>query len=177
MLWLDDDAVPEMDLAAKLYAHQKDMVAPLFYKRGFPFDHTCTQILDPATLDDNGVPYPRKKEDLRLVDPFPRRLFRCDTVGLHALLVRGEVHRGLEELFGGMHLFQLGPEFGEDAFFCQLARHAGFELWVDSTIEVGHVGSFVIDSDYLLSLRAFQPTPPEGSPPSGPTPPVAPAGR
>lgn len=152
LLWLDDDAVPPIDLVPRLYAHQRDMVAPLFFKRGFPYDSTC-QNLRGGSLNvgrnPGGIP----------VSPFPRRLFRCDAVGFHALLMRGEVAQGMALAYPGTPLFQIGQDVGEDMFFCELAKHAGYELWIDSTFEVGHVGAMVIDSDYILSLKAFEEAP------------------
>lgn len=41
--------------------------------------------------------------------------------------------------------------FGEDLAFCDLARRAGFRLWVDSGVQVGHVGDgrVVTREDFL----------------------------
>jgi hypothetical protein len=131
VLWLDDDAVPPMDLAARLYAHQKDMVVPIFFKRAPPYDHTLANVIH----DGVGV-------RMEAVDPFPPRLFRVDVAGMHAVLVRGDV---MARMFsGGEWIFHAGKKLGEDYAFFQVAKALGFELWCDSTIEVGHVETRVI---------------------------------
>ena len=37
--------------------------------------------------------------------------------------------------------------FGEDLSFCLRARELGAEIWCDSTIKLGHVGTAVYDED------------------------------
>jgi GT2 family glycosyltransferase len=37
---------------------------------------------------------------------------------------------------------------GEDFLFCDRAREAGFEVWVDPTIKLGHMGVIEHKSDF-----------------------------
>ena len=37
---------------------------------------------------------------------------------------------------------------GEDFLFCDRARDAGFEVWVDPTIKLGHIGVMEYKSDF-----------------------------
>jgi len=46
--------------------------------------------------------------------------------------------------------FLVTPEgmIGEDFLFCDRAREAGFEVWVDPTIKLGHMGVIEHKSDF-----------------------------
>lgn len=41
-------------------------------------------------------------------------------------------------------MFEPIDGFGEDVAFCWRARQCGYDIWCDSDIELGHVGSFVV---------------------------------
>ena len=32
---------------------------------------------------------------------------------------------------------------GEDAWFCSQARKAGYKIWADGSLKIGHIGSYV----------------------------------
>lgn len=139
VLWLDDDAVPPYDLVPRLAAHDKDMIVPLFFKRGHPYDHTLGMIGGTA-----------QKPEIVPADPFPKRLFQVDVAGMHAVLMKGTVLQKM--LAQGDWLFHNHRNVGEDYAFFQIAKALGLELWCDSTVEVGHVGTKTITSrDYLAA--------------------------
>ena len=46
--------------------------------------------------------------------------------------------------------------FGEDLSFCGRVSQVGGEMWVDSTIKMGHVGLGTITEDVYLSQKGEQ---------------------
>lgn len=69
------------------------------------------------------------------------------TVGCGALLVRGDVLRKIQPPW-----FKVQSSdkiyFGEDIWFCQKARKAGYKIWVATDIPIGHYGAVVYPSDW-----------------------------
>ena len=50
----------------------------------------------------------------------------------------------IEELINfGRFAYEGGTHMGEDVYFCHKARRAGFKVWVDASIRVGHIGQKV----------------------------------
>ena len=43
--------------------------------------------------------------------------------------------------------------FGEDVSFCWRARQCGYDIWCDSDIELGHVGSCVVTRGYFEAFN------------------------
>jgi len=52
--------------------------------------------------------------------------------------------------------FRWEGEYGEDFDFCQQAQESGSRIYVDTTIEIGHVGQHIISRDTFLKEIAFR---------------------
>lgn len=53
-------------------------------------------------------------------------------------------------------IFEWPFDYGEDFAFCQRAQATGSEIYVDTTIEIGHVGQQIITRDTFLREIAFR---------------------
>lgn len=130
VLWFDGDAVPPHDILEKLMAHGKDLIVPVFCRREPPFGHT---ILNKCGGIGGGF------EPAEII---PERLFEVDAAGFHTMLMKTQVLRDVDGKIKEP-MFLKRPGMGEDVYFCQLAQKVGHQLWCDSSIKVGHVGSVV----------------------------------
>ena len=36
-----------------------------------------------------------------------------------------------------------GKEVGEGVYFCLKAKDAGYEIWCDPTMDIGHIGEYI----------------------------------
>jgi hypothetical protein len=127
VLFLDSDMLPPPDTGLRMLcaAEQRnlDVLAAPYCKRGPPYEVT-------AVLKTDG------KADALVETPVS---------GVHEILSTGFgcvlVHRRVIEKMTGPHFeYPEGrPHEKEDTYFCQKAIAAGFRLWADFSLEVGHV--------------------------------------
>jgi len=131
IFFMDHDMYFGADTVTRLLAHDKDIVAAPYNMRSLPL--TTTVIL----LDEKG-----EKTDGELL---PKELFRCEALGCGCMLIKIEVFEKIERPWFAI---QIDPEsnelvISEDVHFCNQARKAGYDVWCDPTIKVGHIGEAV----------------------------------
>ena len=68
-----------------------------------------------------------------------------DAVGMGCFLCRRDVYQKY-----GPPWFSFGGKQSEDYFACERMQAAGYQILVDTTVEVGHIG------DYVYSLKDFK---------------------
>ena len=77
---------------------------------------------------------------------YPRDdIFQIEGCGFGCVMLTVDLLRRVQERFGLP--FAPAGGFGEDLSFCLRARELGAEIWCDSTIKLGHVGTAVYDED------------------------------
>ena len=133
ILWIDDDMVvkPNVNLIQKLLSHDKDIVAPLFFSRSYPFISMIFKkhmIGTKFTVYDNMVDYDKCPKD-------SKGLMKVDGIGFGCVLTKTKIFEKMAQPY-----FWSNEYFSEDLFFCENATRAGFEIFVDTTIDVGHIG-------------------------------------
>lgn len=132
ILWLDSDMVFGADLMQRLVSdvdggEHRDFVSALYFKRLLP---TAPVIYD-------RVEYGKA----HTIEEIPDGLFQIRGAGFGACMTSVTM---MENMFN-----RYGPPFnpmdglGEDMSFCTRAEEAGYTMYCDSSIQVGHVGSFV----------------------------------
>jgi len=131
IFWIDDDMVmkPDVNIIQKLFEHDKDVVAPLFFSRTYPFIPMIfkrRQIGTKFTVYDNIMDY-------------DKGLIEVDGVGFGCILTKVDIFRKLTQPY-----FWTNEVFGEDLFFCENATRAGIKIYCDTTIDVGHIGEPVV---------------------------------
>jgi len=100
-----------------------------------------------GNLKESVCAFRREEEGYRAVEKEGQGLQEVDGIGFGMLLMKAEV---LEKLFlkHKKALFQTpyyngwenGEFRGEDLFFCELAQKAGYSIWVNHEIKIGHEG-------------------------------------
>lgn len=65
--------------------------------------------------------------------------FKVDGVGMYCCLIKREVFEKLKEPW-----FVYSNELAEDLYFCKKATEAGYEITIDPTVQLGHMGVFTL---------------------------------
>ena len=122
LLFLDTDMIFPADTLTRLLAHDKDIVGATYSKRMPPFH--------PLTVAENG--------EHHQVGPGLQRVRLLPT---GCMLIRVAVFNVLTRPY--FNLVAEGDQLrGEDYYFCEQARAAGFEIWCDGDLStvIGHCG-------------------------------------
>ncbi len=136
ILFLDDDNIPPQDVISRLLAHDVDMVTGLYLHHGYPHK----PILFNNTLPDGSALY-------HPLVPNEHGLIKIENCGLGCVLIKIEVFRKVEAPW--VALGQLDPEnWCDDFYFFRKAQEAGFNLYCDLTVKVGHLGYHIVTPHY-----------------------------
>lgn len=132
LLMLDDDQIinslgevdqsESYDFLRTLLAHDKDIIGALYYQKM----GNCGPVLM-TKMDERGYRFLR-------VDELTHGLQRVDVAGGGCLLIKMRV-------FDHLVPPHFAPEFdyGTDVQLCRKAAEKGFEVWADTSIEIGHL--------------------------------------
>lgn len=137
VFFLDDDVLVPQDTLMKLMSHNVDIVSGLYFSRQEPY---FPQIY-----------YKNKKNKDRYdaVFDIPEGLIQIDACGGGCLLIKKEVFEKLKKPY-----FQYIPKGedtlrkGEDLYFCEKAKKAGFKIYCDTSVKCGHIGTKVVGENY-----------------------------
>lgn len=152
VLWIDSDMTfPDTALVDLLKDIQEnksdiDIVTGLCFRRRPPYTPAIWKRLR------MGIGEEKVTEDY---NEYPKNeLFEIDACGMAFCLMKTEVLSTV--LNKDNNLFSHIPGYGEDLSLCIRAKRAGFRIWCDSRVKIGHIGQTVIDEYYYeKSRRAF----------------------
>ncbi len=172
-LWmLDADMCFEPETLIALNARAKPLIAALCFTRVMPPAPACYR--GKVTTDDEG--YPRYKVQAKEIIEFLERnmvrldihhpavilpdqvdaLKRYDSTGGACVLIHRDVLEAIEPpWFKYTHPDRM---VGEDFYFFQKARAAGYDLWIDRTVIVGHAfgEQYIGPEDYVAHIYGAQ---------------------
>lgn len=140
LLMIDDDMLAPPDLFYKLAAHNKDIVAALAFTRNPDHKPVIYETVE-GFSHETGKSY----GFTRFVNNYPRnQLVECDAVGFGAVLIKTDVFKKLPQpWFFGME------RTGEDITLCVKAKKAGFQIFMDTSLKLGHLGTpCIITEEY-----------------------------
>jgi len=130
ILMIDDDMTFTEDLLTRLLAHDKDIVGVTYGPRMFSTDGMLFMV---GLLNDEG----------KTVKDIPKELFRARGIGFGAALIKTELFYKLERPWFDWVTYETGMvKEGEDFYFCSKAREAGYDVWCDPTLKLGHIGKY-----------------------------------
>ncbi len=132
LLFCDSDSTPPPHTLAHLWATGKDVVSAMVFCRSAPYP-LGAQLLDGQTwLPATG-----------------QGLLEVEAVGFHCVLIRRRVLAAI----GGNWFHHTDVGAGEDYFFCAKARAAGFRMWINCGLEVGHLATVNITKDFVRAYN------------------------
>ncbi|MBF0562597.1 MAG: hypothetical protein HQL37_11370 [Alphaproteobacteria bacterium] len=143
LAFIDDDMLPEpKDILERLLAHDKDIVAPLFFRSSGNFDPL---VFD---LDGSGEPVPMLN--------YPRNaLFQVNGgVGTGVMLIKSRVLKAMHDPW---FYYLTNSARSMDVHFCIRAISMDFEVWCDSSIIVRQMGlpNPVGEADFLTNGKVL----------------------
>lgn len=131
LLMLDDDMLVPHNLITSLLAHDKDVVGALYYQRGGYFRPVIMDFMENEYGEINSRFW--QAHDDRIVSN--RGLHQVDIIGGGCMLFKTHVFDKMSH-----PIFQWEKEAGTDVAICHRLKEAGFKVYCDTSIELGHVG-------------------------------------
>lgn len=149
VLWIDSDMRFDSDMMIRFAEDMDkglDFVCGLAFKRQLPLLPVIYKSLEyeetPTELKVDAQPW-----DLDIPD---NRLFQVQAAGFGACMVSTRMLKDLWERFGPP--FCPINKLGEDLAFCLRAKRAGYKLYCDSRVKLGHIGPI----EYGWHMRDWQ---------------------
>lgn len=139
----DTDQVYPADTFKKLRSHGKDICGTRVHKRYPPFT--------PIFLRGDIGSYEYVSDE----EMFSGKLVEVDATGTGALLLNMEIFDSIPEPWFQFDTAPDGRPVGEDIYFCSQARKQGFQIFVDTSIEVEHLSTIAIGRGLYEFFRAF----------------------
>jgi hypothetical protein len=138
-LFLDSDMRFPRDLAQRLIAHGKDVVACNYSTRRLPAKSVA--------WSDFSMQKFIYSHDRSGVEP-------VDAIGMGAMLIKTDVFRRLPQPWFQVVYSKAAQAFiGEDIYFCQLAKSHGVTVHVDhdASKQISHIGNFEFSHDHVAA--------------------------
>lgn len=121
LLFVDTDMFFEKDAILKLLDRKKDVIGVNYYTRKEPKESTA-RLMDPS--DYKG-----------------EQIYLAESVATGFMLIDLKVFKKIKEPWFFWGFSDKGEvTMGEDYWFCTKAREAGYEVWCDLSIPIGHIG-------------------------------------
>lgn len=131
LLMLDDDMIVPHNLLQQLMAHDKDIIGALYYQRGGAYEPVIMRRESQEKGD-------YRAHFLSLNDPIltsDRGLHEVDVIGGGCMLFKTDTFKSILQPY---FVSEIG--YGTDITICGRLKDEGHEIWVDTSIELGHVG-------------------------------------
>lgn len=134
LFFIDADMVFPADTLVRLLKHNKDIVNALAFRRikphypcVFKWNKNCYETVD-YSVANNG-------------------LLEVEATGMSCILIKTDVFKKLQRPW----YYYRDHLFSSDITFCENARKAGYSIWIDTGLKIGHLGAEkVIDEEYYL---------------------------
>ncbi len=136
VLYIDDDQLFAPNAISVLVQHAEerdcDVLSGLYLKREPPWiPHVYHHHGDGPSNDG--------KWDVHYLTPGQSGIVECDMVGAGFLLVRLRVLRALKDPWWTLGQGRNPSVWADDEDFCRRVREAGFRIWCDFDVPIGHM--------------------------------------
>jgi len=138
VLFIDSDMVFMPNLLEKLLEADKDIVTGLAFMRKPPYYPCIYSVVNSGSAEDGGT---------EILHDFPEgELIQIAGCGMACCLIKRKV---FEDVYNQSAGFHPNRYLGEDLAYCLRARALGHEVWCDTSVRVGHIGTTIItENDY-----------------------------
>ncbi len=162
LFWMDSDMTFPKDTLVKLFetAEKKDakMVTGIYYQRrggNLPCLWSRNQETEAGLV--TGINTPKGKENkymgsFLIVNPEKKEPFEAHAAGFGCVLV----HRSVFEVMDRPWFQFIKGVCSEDFYFFVNAQELGFKLWVEPTIDLGHIGDAPVVTKADFNKKATQ---------------------
>ena len=146
VMWFDSDMVFEPDTMERLMAHDKDIVSGVYFRRTGSYKPV---LLKELRLNEDGTAVA-----VDYIDYPKNELFTAEGIGFGCVLVKTKVFYEMALKF--QDFFTPIGKCGEDLSFCLRARELGFDINVDPTIRLGHVGNVIVTERFYEAYKSAE---------------------
>ena len=139
LMWIDSDMVFEPEDFFKLIDHDKDVVSGI-YKMSDNVNYATVETMDEEFFEQ-WMHYPFLNQ--KTIDRKKGKLFTCDYTGMGWMLCKYGVFEKMKYPYFYPRK-QEWPQYNweefvwDDVEFCLRAKEAGFDVWVDPNLRIGH---------------------------------------
>jgi hypothetical protein len=139
LLMMDTDQVyHDQDMVHHMLGRKKDIVGAKVHRRWPPFE---------PILQRNGAHVPDE-------EIFAGGLVPVDATGSGCVLIRTKVFAHLDYPWYKVERDEHEQvTCGEDIYFCRKARKAGYDIYVDCDVNIGHLTQMEINSDFYRMMK------------------------
>lgn len=142
LLMVDDDMTFEPETLDKLLANDKDIVGVAYHSRGSDAKIKLVPDIMAIAEVDKGK-YINLAEE---TDPKYQKTFECYATGTGIILIKCDVFLHTKRPWFEFTYHENGKcKEGEDWNFCFKAKEAGYKIYTDPTIKVGHLGDIILE--------------------------------
>jgi hypothetical protein len=131
--------------------HQLPIVCAKVHRRKEPYDPLLKRVNPDPT--DKANPYIDVEYDEWALNE--NRLIAVDATGFGCNLMEIEVIESIKTPWFMFDLYQK-PVVGEDFYFWKKAREAGYQIYVDCSIDIGHITDAVVNHSTFKAYRNQQ---------------------
>jgi hypothetical protein len=125
LFFIDSDMSFESDALMQLLERDKDIIGTHYNHRKLPLQTTVLEFKENRD----------KRETLDA-------LHKVEGLATGFLLIKTEVFKKMPHPWFFWKVNEKGePTMGEDFWFCEKARESGFDIWVDLTVSIKHIGN------------------------------------
>jgi len=153
VFWADTDQGYPDDTLVKLLAHELPIVCAKVHRRKAPYEPLLKRW-NPDKSDPE-KPYVDVEDSewaFNLKDDPLWPLVEVDATGFGCNLMAIEVIEKMERPWFQFDLYTR-PTVGEDIYFWRKARAMGYKVYVDVSIEVGHIGQTLINKETYFAYK------------------------
>lgn len=147
LLWIDDDAIVEVDTLEKLLEADKDIIMVPYPLRRPPYQ--CGVLRSrTGNYEDQG-----QYTTLDWETELNKGVVEVDGGGTHCMLTKMDVYRTIAYPW-----FVLAPQGGtEDMYFCLMAKRRGYKVYCHTDLRSGHVGwaEVLTEGNHIAWKRKF----------------------
>jgi hypothetical protein len=140
IMWIDSDQIFKPDQLQTLINRNKDIVGGIYAHEGGQ-GFACGKI-DLEFYKTNGYMEYYTPDSIKEIEKIEDNLMEVDFTGFGFLLIKNGVYEKLEYPWHRPEWFEIGDNYDftmEDVGFCINAKKAGFNIYVDPCVRVGHV--------------------------------------
>jgi hypothetical protein len=145
LIMMDTDQLYPPDTIERLLVNKdKAIVCTRVHRRWIPFDAILLR----------GEPF--KVHHVPDEECFSGNLVSVDATGTGCMMIKLDIIKDMETPWFKVKSLWNGKHIGEDMYFCFNARKAGKEVYVDTSIEVGHMTKFIVNRSTYELFKAVR---------------------
>lgn len=148
ILWLDSDMVFAPDTLKRMMKvldeHDEiDILTGLYFRRATPFTPVAFDVLE---IGEDGI---LKFENMDIVPDGLKEVAGC---GFGCVLMKTDCLVDIAGKHGGVWFAPMA-NVGEDCAFCIRAREEGYRIFIDPSIELGHMGYAAVTRGFYEATK------------------------